>query len=107
MLFLAGFMFINPYADALDAQESRTPQNFVIKKELSNGYSGDGRISLASFHTLLIIDSEHDSHKESGPNTLREITMELGEQAPDVLPSKQTERVEAGISGHADILTLA
>src|SRR4051812_11257490 len=53
-------------------QTIETPPQFRVVKSLSNGLSGDRRISLATFHTLLVIDTNHKYHRQSGLRTYDE-----------------------------------
>lgn len=55
------------------AQNADIPNEFREGRALANGFSGDRRIKLATFHTLLVVDTNHPSHLDSGQNTLSEI----------------------------------
>lgn len=55
------------------AQNPDVPNGFREGPSLQNGFSGDRRIRLATFHTLLVVDTNHPRHRVCGPITLSEI----------------------------------
>ena len=54
-------------------QNADVPDAFRVGPALQNGYSGDRRIQLATFHSLLVVDTNHPRHRVCGPRTLSEI----------------------------------
>jgi hypothetical protein len=69
----AAWMFVVfTCAYSVRGQTIETPPQFKVAKSLSNGLSGDRRISLATFHTLLVIDTNDQYHRQSGLRTYDE-----------------------------------